>query len=223
MIKELIRLSALYLVVYIYVRQTSGKEFAWAIKWLAMVSLGLMVLSCIAIPLKQFSDDVHSIALTYSAGSEKVNNILGNKTNKDVGDINVGYKDIWERFLGAKFDWPIRGKITQGFNENNHGLDLAGNLGQDIKASRTGKVEKIGIIGVYGLVVIINHGNGYQTLYAHCSKVVVKENDMVLAGQKIAEVGGVPGDPNSGDSTGTHLHFSIIVNGQYVNPLDYMK
>ena len=217
MIINLVRLSALYLVVYIYVRHTSGREMALAIKWLAVVSLGLMVLSCTFAPLKQFSDDIHSIAMTYSGGKEKVSNALGIENNNEIMD--VGYKNIWERYLGAKFDWPIKGKITQGYNENNHGLDIAGNLGDTIKASRTGKVKKvINSEGPYGLHVIIDHGNGYETLYAHCSKVVVTEGKMVFSGEKIAEIGS-----SGNNSTGNHLHFEIRINSKTVDPRSYLK
>ena len=217
MIENFVRLSALYLVVYIYVRHTSGREMALAIKWLAVVSLGLMVISCTFDPLKQFSDDIHSIAMTYSGGKDKVSNVLGIESNNETMD--VGYKDIWERYLGAKFDWPIKGKITQGYNEHNHGLDIAGNLGDAIKASRTGKIEKIiNSEGPYGLHVIIDHGNGYETLYAHCSKVVVMEDKMVFSGEKIAEIGST-----GNNSTGNHLHFEIRINGKTVDPMSYLK
>jgi len=217
MIINLVRLSALYLVVYIYVRHTSGREMALAIKWLAIVSLGLMVLSCTLAPLKQFSDDIHSIAMTYSGGKEKVSNALGIESNSETMD--VGYKNIWERYLGAKFDWPIKGKITQGYNENNHGLDISGSFGDQIKASRTGKVEKIiNSEGPYGLHVIIDHGNGYETLYAHCSKVIATEGKMVFGGEKIAEIGST-----GNNSTGNHLHFEIRINSKTVDPISYLK
>jgi len=217
MIENFVRLSALYLVVYIYVRHTSGREMALAIKWLAVVSLGLMVLSCTLTPLKQLSDDIHSIAMTYSGGKEKVSNALGIESNSETMD--VGYKNVWERYLGAKFDWPIKGKITQGYNENNHGLDIAGNLRDAIKVSRTGKVGKIiNSEGPYGLHVIIDHGNGYETLYAHCSKVVVVEGKMVFSGEKIAEIGST-----GNNSTGNHLHFEIRINGKTVDPIGYLK
>jgi len=217
MIINLVRLSALYLVVYIYVRHTSGREMALAIKWLAVVSLGLMILSCTLAPLKQFSDDIHSIAMTYSGGKEKVSNALGIENNNETMD--VGYKNIWERYLGAKFDWPIKGEITQGYNENNHGLDISGSFGDQIKASRTGKVEKIiNSEGPYGLHVIVDHGNGYETLYAHCSKVVVTEGKMVFNGEKIAEIGST-----GNNSTGNHLHFEIRINSKTVDPISYLK
>jgi len=218
MIENFVRLSALYLVVYIYVRHTSGREMALAIKWLAVVSLGLMVLSCTLAPLKQFSDDIHSIAMTYSGGKEKVSNALGIENNNETMD--VGYKNIWERYLGAKFDWPIKGKITQNYTgDTHHGLDISGNLGDKIIVSRQGKVKNvINSDGVYGLHIIIDHGNGYETLYAHCSKVVVMEGKMVFSGEKIAEIGS-----SGNNSTGNHLHFEIRINGKTVDPIGYLK
>lgn len=217
MITNLVRLSALYLVVYLYVRHTSGREMALAIKWLAYVSLGLMVLSGVADPLKQFSDDIHSIAVTYSKGKEKVDNILGVEQSNE--NIEVGYQNVWEKYLGAKFEWPINGKVTQGYNEKNHGLDVAGSLGDKIKTSRQGRVKSvINSEGPYGLHVIIDHGNSYETLYAHCSKVVVVDGQMVLSGEKIAEIGST-----GNNSSGNHLHFEIRINSKTVNPIDYLK
>ena len=217
MISNFIRLSALYLVVYIYVRHTASREMALAIKWLAVVSLGLMIISSTIIPLKQLSDDIHSIAITYSGGKEKINNALGVEGNNE--STGVGYKNIWERYLGTNFDWPIKGKITQGYNEHNHGLDIAGNLGDKIKTSRVGKVKKvINSEGPYGLHIIMDHGNDYETLYAHCSKVAVSEGQIVLSGEKIAEIGST-----GSNSTGNHLHFEIRINGKTVNPIDYLK
>jgi len=225
MIADFVRLSALYLVVYLYVRHSAGKDMAMLVKWLGVVSLGLMVLSGVAAPFKQLSNDIHVAAQTYSQGRDKVNDLLGESkgVQKQIGDAvspagSVGYQGIWERLTGnAKFDWPVKGKVTQGYNENNHGLDIAGKIGDPIRVSRPGTVEKVAEDSTYGLYIIIDHGNNYGTLYAHCSKVLVPEGKMILGGDKIAEIG------TTGNSTGPHLHFEIRIGGKAVDPKDFMK
>lgn len=225
MIADFVRLSALYLVGYLYVRHSVGKEMAMLVKWLGAVSLGLMILSGVAAPFKQLSNDIHSVAVTYSQGKEKVNSLLGEskEVQKQIGNVvspagAVGYQGIWERFTGnAKFSWPVKGEVTQGYNEHNHGLDIAGKVGDPIRVSRPGTVQKVATDSIYGLYLIIDHGNNYGTLYAHCSKILVVEGKMILGGEKIAEIG------STGNSTGPHLHFEIRVGGKTVDPKDFMK
>ena len=68
----------------------------------------------------------------------------------------------------------------------------------------------------YGVVVIVNHGYGYKTLYAHLSKALVKPGDVVKRGQEIGTLG------RTGAATGPHLHYEVIKNGQKVNPMNYI-
>ncbi len=86
-----------------------------------------------------------------------------------------------------------------------------------IIASDGGVVEEAGSHPSYGLFVLIDHGNGFKTRYAHCSKLYVEAGDRVAQGQYIAKVG------NTGYSTGPHLHFEVIKNGELVDPLLYVK
>lgn len=89
--------------------------------------------------------------------------------------------------------------------------------GKPIIASDGGVVEEAEYHGSYGYYVLINHGNGYKTRYAHCSKLNVEAGQKVAQGEYIANVG------NTGYSFGAHLHFEIIKNGQLVDPLNYVK
>ncbi len=97
------------------------------------------------------------------------------------------------------------------------GVDIAGKAGSSIKAVASGIVTHAGIEVGYGLMVELNHGNGYTTRYAHALATVVEVGDRVAKEQVVAVVG------NSGRSTGPHLHFEVLINGQTVNPRRYLK
>jgi lipoprotein NlpD len=114
--------------------------------------------------------------------------------------------------------WPTRGKISANFNEaSNKGIDIAGETGQAIKAASAGKVIYSGSdLRGYGKLVIVKHNKTYLSVYAHNSKIVVKEGQNVVAGQKIAEMGNT-------DSNTTKLHFEIRRLGKSVDPAKYLN
>jgi lipoprotein NlpD len=113
--------------------------------------------------------------------------------------------------------WPTQGKVSAGFNEaSNKGIDIAGTTGQAITAAAPGKVIYSGSdLRGYGKLVIIKHNKTYLSVYAHNSKIVVKEGQAVAAGQKIAEMGNT-------DATSTKLHFEIRRLGKSVDPTKYL-
>lgn len=115
--------------------------------------------------------------------------------------------------------WPTGGRrISQYFNWRHSGLDIAIPIGTPIYASDDGVVEKSGWnTGGYGYMVLINHGNGIKTLYAHNSKLFAKVGERVNKGEVIALAG------STGRSTGSHLHYEVRVGGVRVNPLYYVK
>lgn len=92
------------------------------------------------------------------------------------------------------------------------GIDLAGPQGAPILASAEGVVSFAGVNGGYGNSVIVDHGNGYKTMYAHCAKITVEEGTKVKAGTVIGAVG------RTGSATGSHLHFEVFYNGNRINP-----
>ena len=96
------------------------------------------------------------------------------------------------------------------------GLDLAASYGTPIKAVADGIVKLAGVSGGYGNLVVIDHGNGVETYYGHCSSINVRVGAEVKAGDEIAKVG------STGNSTGNHLHFEIRINGSSVNPQKYI-
>lgn len=103
-----------------------------------------------------------------------------------------------------------------GDGRNHKGLDLAANKGVPIFAAAKGTVTYSGYSGDYGYSVVIDHGNGLKTRYAHASALCVRVGDVVAQGDMIAAVG------STGYSTGDHLHFEVIVNGTRVNPAPYI-
>ncbi|WP_334131488.1 M23 family metallopeptidase [Silanimonas lenta] len=104
-----------------------------------------------------------------------------------------------------------------GAKAHHLGVDFAARIGDPIKAAGGGIVKFSGWKNGYGNTVIIDHGDGYQTLYGHNQRNLVREGDIVRAGQEIAKVG------STGRSTGAHLHFEVHVNGRPVNPTAYLQ
>ncbi len=121
---------------------------------------------------------------------------------------------------GSGYLWPttVR-RITQYFGWRHTGLDVAGPVGTPIYASRAGKVirSQCGWNGGYGCYIIIDHGGGVQTLYAHNSQNYVSVGTSVAQGQTIAAMG------STGRSTGPHIHYEVRVNGRRQNPLRYIR
>ena len=118
---------------------------------------------------------------------------------------------------------PVSGKITSRFGVSSSirsgahtGLDIACSSGTDIKAVAKGKVIFAENNGAYGNLVKIDHGNGIETWYAHCSKIYTKVGKEVKAGDVIAAVG------TTGNSTGPHLHLEIRIDGTAINPQKYL-
>ncbi|QJD58792.1 peptidoglycan DD-metalloendopeptidase family protein [Pseudomonas sp. gcc21] len=117
------------------------------------------------------------------------------------------------------WNWPAEGALISRFQSNgslNKGIDIAGEMGQPVKAAANGAVVYAGrgLIG-YGDMIIIKHDQTYLSAYAHNSRLLVKEGDQVKAGQKVAEMG------NSGTDR-VKLHFEIRRQGKPVDPLSYL-
>lgn len=110
-----------------------------------------------------------------------------------------------------------RSAPTAGASTYHKGIDIGAGSGSAILAAASGRVTTSAYSSSAGNYVVISHGNGVSTVYMHASARYVSEGDMVSKGQTIAAVG------STGYSTGPHLHFGVIVNGSYVNPLNYVK
>ena len=115
--------------------------------------------------------------------------------------------------------WPTNCKvITQYWHSTHHGLDIDGETGDPLYAVADGIIEvSAWNNGGYGLQVVVNHQNGIKTRYAHCSKLITSRGESVKQGDVICLLG------NTGRSTGSHVHFEVIVNGVRRNPLNYVS
>ena len=123
--------------------------------------------------------------------------------------------------IKAKFRWtsPYGSRIDPiaGVKSFHTGTDMACPTGTPIYASMSGTISTTGVNRVYGNYVIIDHGNGYQTLYAHMSKIIAKKGQWVSQGTRIGLVG------STGYSTGPHLHFTVYKNGKMINPMTVLN
>ncbi len=163
--------------------------------------------------LKEFSDVDTVVSALYK---KKVVVATSSSYSYAYADMSYSAPDI-----GISLIRPIDGYISSRYGMRSSGrhtgLDIAGSTGTPIMAAASGTVEKVNYSNVsYGNCVIISHGNGIETLYAHCSQIYVSVGQSVSQGETIASRG------STGNSTGPHLHFEVRVNGSTVNPQYYV-
>ena len=120
----------------------------------------------------------------------------------------------------AGFIWPVNGPVVSGFGMRwgrmHEGIDIAAALGTAIHAAASGTVIHAGWLGGYGNLVVVDHGDGLATAYAHASAILVAVGQQVSQGDTLSLVG------STGNSSGPHLHFEVRVNGSAVDPLLYL-
>ena len=124
------------------------------------------------------------------------------------------------------YNWPLVGRLSSGFGFRVHpifgtrrmhtGLDIGGTAGEPIYAAKAGTVIFAGWRGGYGNAVVIDHGGGFSTLYAHQSQTGVPVGQEVALGDVVGYVG------STGWSTGPHLHYELRLNGSPIDPLPYL-
>ncbi|MCI9403108.1 MAG: M23 family metallopeptidase [Oscillospiraceae bacterium] len=173
---------------------------------------------------------IYNADVTYYNGVEQERSILSvNVLTQPVTQVvAVGTMPRPKTMATGSFIWPLRGSITSGYGTRyifgsysyHSGIDIAGSYGASIVAADGGKVifagTGTGSSWSYGNYVVIDHENGLQTLYAHCSSLCVSVGERVYQGQTVARVG------STGRSTGNHCHFQVKVNGTTVNPWSYL-
>jgi murein DD-endopeptidase MepM/ murein hydrolase activator NlpD len=168
--------------------------------------------------------------VTYINGVETERTVLSSVTLREpVTEHRIqGTKERPTWYPTGKFRWPTSGRITSyfggrkspgGIGSTNHkGMDIAAPRGTAIYAADGGTVVSSGWMGGYGYTVRIRHdGTGYETFYAHNSKLLVSAGQHVYKGQQIAKMG------STGNSTGSHCHFEIRYNGVAKNPLNFLS
>jgi murein DD-endopeptidase MepM/ murein hydrolase activator NlpD len=135
---------------------------------------------------------------------------------------------VGAEYVGGVMAWPVPGytRITSTFGMRTHpitgiyklhtGVDIGAPAGTNFIAANDGIVVKADYNTAYGNMVILDHGGGVQTLYAHGTDILVEVGDVVTQGTPVLTVG------STGYSTGAHAHFEVRINGEYVEPLDYI-
>ena len=143
---------------------------------------------------------------------------------------SLNYSSSGSAYVGTgEFCWPAPSytRISSPYGWRDHpiyktqkfhtGVDLAAPGGSNILAADSGTVISAGWNGGYGNCVVVDHGGGISTLYAHASKLCVSKGDSVERGEVIAKVG------TTGNSTGNHLHFEVLISGKHTNPMPYIQ
>ena len=168
--------------------------------------------------------------------SDKEKNIQAqiDEYNRQFAEVNaeilaLAMEGLDTQYIGGVFAWPTPGytRITSKYGMRTHpitgvyklhtGVDIGAPMGASFVAANDGIVVKAGYNGAYGNMVIIDHGGGIQTLYAHGSEIMVNVGDVVKKGETVVlKVG------STGYSTGAHAHFEVRINGQTVDPMPYI-
>ena len=163
--------------------------------------------------------------VTYINGEEMEREVVASVTlSQPVTEQQLrGTKERPTWYPTGSFSWPCTGILTSRFGYRSllgstyhSGIDIGNSYGTSIYASDGGTVTYSGWMSGYGYLIIIDHGNGYQTYYGHNSSLAVSVGAKVHKGQLIARMG------STGRSTGNHCHFGIKLNGTFVNPLNYL-
>jgi len=193
----------------------------------------------------QKGDTVHSIAKKYDASAQAIVDFPYNTfVNDETFELAIGQSVIvpdgvkpsevlWSPVARVRqitpdagtvvasgaFVWPTGGTITQRFAWYHPGIDIANRAAPSVLAADAGRVVVAGWPDGYGYGnrVVIDHGNGYRTLYGHLSQIWVSVGQTVNRGDAIGKMG------STGRSTGIHLHFEVTLNGAYLNPLNVLR
>ncbi len=147
-------------------------------------------------------------------------------TQRSIMEIERTVNEQKDRLNYLPSIWPVQGWVTSGFGyrqdpfsgrrEFHQGMDIVAPRGSPIVATANGKVVYAGWKAGFGRTVEIDHGWGIRTFYGHCQTIKVSEGKLVKRGEVIATVGA------TGQATGNHLHYGVLVNGNWVNPANYI-
>lgn len=190
-IADILFIGVVSFVAYMILIAVERKQLANLVMMVALM-IGLLITM----------EDLTPVIEKWSARIDSLQN-----TADKIGEIGKG-------------NWliPMKGEITQSFKgKDHHGLDIAGVAGMPVEATRKGLVTRVQWDDIYGNMIVIDHGEGLESLYGHLSGLSVKVGWPVIAGTKIGLCG------NTGKSFGSHLHFEIRKNGTCIDPMYYLK
>jgi len=184
--------------------KVAGKAGAKEVKYLTTTKNGSQVMQEV-VESKVLEEPVNQVVLK------------GTKTRSYGGTTMVASRGSGSGVLS----WPISGRINSAYGPRGSGyhtgIDIDGRTGDPVFAAASGRVIFAGWSGGYGRMIAIDHGNGLVTRYAHLSNIKVSSGQSVSKGSVIGSVG------TTGNTTGSHLHFEVLVNGSFRNPLNYLR
>jgi murein DD-endopeptidase MepM/ murein hydrolase activator NlpD len=182
-------------------------------------------------------DGIGGVETQESAAAGRLDRLLDLRFEKLKKDVLVDLRNL--EVLREELDgrriflesvpalWPVRGILSSGFGVRNspftdtpvfhHGLDIVARSGVHVVAASAGRVVRSGYESLFGNVVVLEHGFGYRTLYAHLKERLAAAGDIVQKGDPVGTVG------DTGRATGPHLHFEVHVNGLAVNPTRFLN
>lgn len=184
----------------------------------------------IQIPGWEPTTSAHAVTMTFLARMDSTLHSLEEQIPNEQRHLQY-LKQTAERYRHRRDHtpsiWPVKGRVTSSYGMRWHpifrkrlfhtGIDIVAATGTPIRAAAAGTVSFAGEMDGYGLVVELEHGYGLETLYGHCSRLLVRPGQKVQKGDVIALVG------NTGLSTGPHLHYEVKRGGRPVNPREYLK
>lgn len=228
--------SAAVLLLAVGIKLTAPETLLrWQERFERMVNAEMDVQEVFAAVGKAVSGDgeepwreVFRVVISAQGESEEVSSTEQKEESAVFTRNTTGQTDVCmtQQVLGLAFASPLEGVMTSPFGgrespvdgegEFHYGVDLAAEEGTEIAAFADGTVRAVGDSSSLGHYLILDHGDGYSTLYAHCSRITAAAGGTVRLGEKIAEVG------QSGNATGPHLHFELYRGGTYLNPVYYL-
>jgi murein hydrolase activator len=184
--------------------------------------------------LKQNKNQLSQALKDKKESYTQLKNILASlEKNRPNRQLKVETKIKWEKLSGnfsrnkGKLNWPVEGMLLHGFGRyknpelktvlNNTGIDLKANRGTDVRCVFPGAISLITYMSGFGNMVIVDHNDGYYTVYAHLDEIFVNAGEFVEGGNRIGSVG------ESGSLEGPKLHFEIYGNNQTLNPIEWLK
>lgn len=201
------------------------KRFSWQLMAVLIIILILLLFKYTKGSVSTYVNENFK-ACFYSDLTKKTNDMINNAYPYIKNYFNNISNEVKEEEFIITF-LPLEGKITSEFGNRIHpqtkkeemhtGVDIDAKEGTEVKAVFDGTVEKIDETKSWGNMIVIQHKNGYRSMYAHLSKINKKQGDVVKQGDVIALSG------NTGASTGPHLHFELSLDGEPLDPIEFIK